>query len=117
MEPTVLTGVAPDAQVACEEVFGPVLVVHRVERLEEAIVVANATRFGLAAGIWTRDVALARRTMARLEAGVVWINDFNRFDPAMPFGGVKMSGSAHREWSHLALAAFMEHKSVWERQT
>jgi acyl-CoA reductase-like NAD-dependent aldehyde dehydrogenase len=117
MEPTVLVDVAPDAPIACEEVFGPVLVVHRVADLEEAIEVANATRFGLAAGIWTRDVALARRTMSRLEAGVVWINDFNRFDPAMPFGGVKMSGSSHREWSHLALFAFMEHKSVWERQT
>jgi acyl-CoA reductase-like NAD-dependent aldehyde dehydrogenase len=117
MEPTVLTGVATDATIACEEIFGPVLVVHRVADLEEAIEVANATRFGLAAGIWTRDVATARRAMTRLEAGVVWINDFNRFDPAMPFGGVKMSGSPHREWSHLALSAFMEHKSVWERQT
>jgi acyl-CoA reductase-like NAD-dependent aldehyde dehydrogenase len=117
MEPTVLTDVAPDAPIACEEVFGPVLVVHRVTDVEQAIEVANSTRFGLAAGIWSRDVALARRTAARLEAGVIWINDFNRFDPAMPFGGVKMSGSSHREWSHLALMAFMEHRSVWERQT
>ena len=117
MEPTVLTDVATDATIACEEVFGPVLVVHRCVDLEEAVAIANSTRFGLAAGIWTRDIALARRTSARLEAGVVWINDFNRFDPAMPFGGVKMSGSTHREWSHLALEAFMEHKSVWERQT
>jgi acyl-CoA reductase-like NAD-dependent aldehyde dehydrogenase len=116
MAPTVLVDVPADAPIACEEVFGPVLVVHRVADVEEAVRVANDTRFGLAAGVWTRDTVLARRIAARLEAGVVWINDFNRFDPAMPFGGVKASGTSHREWSHLALDAFLEHKSVWERQ-
>jgi acyl-CoA reductase-like NAD-dependent aldehyde dehydrogenase len=117
MAPTVLAHVSPDAPIAREEVFGPVLVVHRVADADEAVRVANDTPFGLAAGVWTRDTALARRVAARLEAGVVWINDFNRFDPAMPFGGVKASGTAHREWSHLALDAFLEHKSIWERQT
>lgn len=50
----------------------------------------------------------------RLETGVVWINDYGKFHPAMPFGGVKLSGSSHREWSHLAMDAFLEHKSIWE---
>jgi acyl-CoA reductase-like NAD-dependent aldehyde dehydrogenase len=116
MAPTVLVDVAPGAPIACEEVFGPVLVVHHVADAEEAVRVANATRYGLAAGIWTSDLPLARRLARRLDAGVVWVNDFNRFDPAMPFGGVKASGTAHREWSHLALDAFLEHRSVWERQ-
>lgn len=117
MEPTVLTEVAPDAEIACREIFGPVLVVHRVADAEEAVRVANATRFGLGAGVWTRDMGAARRMARRLAAGVVWINDYNRFDPAMPFGGVRASGTAHREWSHLALDAFLEHRSVWERIT
>jgi len=114
MEPTILVDVPPTAPIACEEVFGPVLVVQRVRDDEDAIAVANDSTFGLSAGIWTRDSARARRMARRLETGVVWINDYGKFHPAMPFGGVKLSGSSHREWSHLAMDAFLEHKSIWE---
>ncbi len=114
MEPTVLVDVPPTAPISCEEVFGPVLVVHRVDDIEQAIAWANDSQFGLSAGVWSRDSARARQVASRLEAGVVWINDYGVFNPAMPFGGVKLSGSSHREWSHLALDAFMEHMSIWE---
>ena len=114
MQPTIITDVAPTGAIACEEVFGPVLVVQRVADADEAVAIANDSVFGLSAGVWTADVALARRIARRLESGVVWINDYGKFHPAMPFGGVKLSGSAHREWSHLAMEAFLEHKAIWE---
>ncbi|MFN8619689.1 MAG: aldehyde dehydrogenase family protein [Chloroflexota bacterium] len=115
MEPTVLAEVDPAAPIARDEIFGPVLVVHRVADADEAVRIANDTPFGLGAGVWTKDLSKARRLAARLQSGVVWINDFNQFNPAMPFGGVKVSGSSHREWSHLALDAFLETRAVWER--
>ena len=115
MAPTVIADADPASPIACEEIFGPVLVVQKVADAEEAIAVANDSIFGLSAGIWSRDASRARRLASRLRTGVVWINAYNLFNPAMPFGGVKASGTPHREWSHLALEAFMEHKSIWER--
>jgi aldehyde dehydrogenase (NAD+)/phenylacetaldehyde dehydrogenase len=115
MAPTVLDGVSPSALIAQEEVFGPVLVVHSFTDTDEAVALANGTRYGLSAGIWSRNAALAKRVARRLHSGVVWINDYNQFNPAMPFGGVGVSGTSHREWSHLAVDAFMEYKSIWER--
>ena len=114
MQPTIIVDAAPTDAISCEEVFGPVLVVQRVRDAEEAIAVANDSMFGLSAGVWTADLSLGRRIARRLESGVVWINDYGKFHPAMPFGGVKLSGSAHREWSHLAMEAFLEHKAIWE---
>lgn len=114
MEPTILFDASEDDPVATEEVFGPVLVVQRVSDVDDAIRLANKSQFGLSAGVWTRNSSVARRVAARLESGVVWINDYGQFNPAMPFGGVKLSGSSHREWSHLAVDAFLEHKSIWE---
>lgn len=114
MQPTVLVDVPPTAPISCEEVFGPVLVVQRVVDLEQAVAWANDSQFGLSAGVWSRDSGKAREIAGRLDAGVVWINDYGVFNPAMPFGGVKLSGSSHREWSHLALDAYLEHKSIWE---
>ena len=75
---------------------------------------ANASRYGLAAAVWTRDSRRSRRMVEALESGVVWVNSYNDFDAAVPFGGVKLSGNA-REWSHIALEAFTQLKSVWER--
>lgn len=114
MKPTVLVDVPADAPISCEEVFGPVLVIQRIKDADHAVALANDSIFGLSAGVWTKNIGLARDIARRLEAGVVWINDYGVFNPAMPFGGVKLSGSSHREWSHLALDAYLEHKSIWE---
>jgi len=114
MRPTVLLDAKVTDAVSCEEVFGPVLVVHKVRDAEHAIELANDSEFGLSAGVWSRDTPKARYVASRLQAGVVWINDYGKFNPAMPFGGVKLSGSAHREWSHLAMDAYLESKSIWE---
>jgi acyl-CoA reductase-like NAD-dependent aldehyde dehydrogenase len=114
MEPTVLVDVKESDPIAREEVFGPVLVVQRAANVDDAIRIANDSQFGLSAAVWTRNAGVARRVARELESGVVWINDYGQFNPAMPFGGVKLSGSAHREWSHLAIDAFLEHKSIWE---
>ena len=114
MRPTVLLDAKVTDAVSCEEVFGPVLVVHKVRDAEHAIELANDSEFGLSAGVWSRDTPKARSVASSLQAGVVWINDYGKFNPAMPFGGVKLSGSAHREWSHLAMDAYLESKSIWE---
>jgi acyl-CoA reductase-like NAD-dependent aldehyde dehydrogenase len=114
IKPTVLVDVTPTAPISCEEVFGPILVIQKISDIEEAISLANDSQFGLSAGVWSRDSAQARSVARRLHSGVVWINDYGVFNPAMPFGGVKLSGSSHREWGHLALDAYLEHKSIWE---
>jgi acyl-CoA reductase-like NAD-dependent aldehyde dehydrogenase len=90
--PTVLTEVSNDMRVAQEEIFGPVVVVIRFRDEAEAIRLANSSRFGLGAAIWTRDVARAHRVAGKLECGIVWINDHHRLDPASPWGGVRDSG-------------------------
>jgi acyl-CoA reductase-like NAD-dependent aldehyde dehydrogenase len=90
--PTVFFDVRPDMRIAREEIFGPVTVMIPFESEEEAIDLANCTEFGLGAAIWTRDVARAHRVAHALEAGIVWINDHHRIDPAMPWGGFKQSG-------------------------
>lgn len=114
MQPTVLVDVAPSAPIKCEEVFGPILVIDRTSSVEDALALANKSQFGLSAGIWSRNLPLARTIADRLESGVVWINDYGIFNPAMPFGGTKLSGTSHREWGILGLDAYLEHKSIWE---
>jgi aldehyde dehydrogenase (NAD+) len=90
--PTVLTGVTQSHRVAREEIFGPVLSVLTFRTPDEAVAKANNTRYGLSAGIWTEKGSKILWTAARLRAGVVWANTFNRFDPASPFGGYRESG-------------------------
>lgn len=90
--PTFLTGVQPNHVVAREEIFGPVLAVMSFRTPEEAIRRANDTRFGLAAGVWTDKGSKIFEIASRLQAGVVWLNTYNRFDATSPFGGVKESG-------------------------
>jgi acyl-CoA reductase-like NAD-dependent aldehyde dehydrogenase len=113
-QPTVFGDVRPGMRIAEEEIFGPVLACLRVADEAEAIAVANATRYGLGAGLWTRDVARAHALARQLRSGVVWINCFNEFDDAAPFGGVKESGWG-RDLSHQALDGYLEPKTVWTR--
>lgn len=90
--PTILSGMDDDHDVVQEEIFGPVVVVQSFSTEDEAVARANGTDYGLAAGIWTRDVARVHRVSDRLESGSVWINDYGIFHPAYSFGGVKASG-------------------------
>jgi phenylacetaldehyde dehydrogenase len=92
IEPTVLYNVDPRSEIAQEEVFGPVTVVIPFDDEADAIRIANSTRFGLAASVWTGDVARAHRVASRLLFGMVWVNDHHRLDPASPWGGFKDSG-------------------------
>ncbi len=112
VKPTVLTGVNNDMTVARDEIFGPVLCVLPFEEEEQAVQWANDNCYGLAAGVWTQDPARAHRVAAALEAGTVWVNTYNRFHPASPFGGYKESGFG-RELGREGLDLFLQTKSVW----
>lgn len=92
IEPTIFTGVSNEMRIAQEEVFGPVLSVLTFKDEDDAVAIANDIQFGLAAGVWTRDVGLAHRMANRIKAGTVWINTYRRNSPAVPFGGFKKSG-------------------------
>lgn len=92
-EPTVLTNVTPEMQIMHEETFGPVMPIMIVDSLAQAITLANATRYGLGASVWTRDIGKGEDIARRLEAGMVWINDVNVALPQAPWGGVKESGT------------------------
>jgi len=109
--PTLITGLANDARTVQEEIFGPVLTVQSFDTEDEAVALANSTPYGLAAGLQTADLARAHRVAARLEAGIVWVNDWALLDPAMPFGGVKQSGYG-RESGPEALHDYTRTKSV-----
>ncbi|ODR98220.1 aldehyde dehydrogenase [Methyloceanibacter superfactus] len=111
IEPTVFDAVAPDAQLAREEVFGPFLAVSRFKEPDEALRLANDTVYGLAAGLWTRDINLAHRAAREIKAGLVWINGWDACDITMPFGGFKQSGFG-RDRSLHALHKYADLKSV-----
>jgi phenylacetaldehyde dehydrogenase len=99
-------------KVVQEEIFGPVVTAIPFGDPSEIVAKANETVYGLAAGIWTRDIKKAHATANRIKAGTVWINCYNVFDPAMPFGGYKQSGWG-REMGHEALEHYTEVKSVF----
>ena len=105
--PTLFTGVVPAQRIAREEIFGPVLSVLTFRTPEEAIEKANNTTYGLSAGVWTEKGSRILYMAARLRAGVVWANTFNRFDPSSPFGGYRESGFG-REGGRQGLAAYLE---------
>jgi len=105
--PTIFTGVSQAHRIAREEIFGPVLSVLTFRTPEEAIQKANNTPYGLSAGVWTEKGSLILWTAARLRAGVVWANTFNRFDPTSPFGGYKESGYG-REGGRHGLEAYLD---------
>jgi phenylacetaldehyde dehydrogenase len=111
VQPTVLTETTPDMKVVREEIFGPVVCAIPFSSEEDVVDTGNGTSFGLAAGVWTRDINKAHRTAHRLRAGTVWINCYSVFDAAMPFGGYKESGWG-REMGHNALDNYLETKSV-----
>jgi len=114
VKPTIFGDVQPSMKIAQEEIFGPVLSCLRVEDELSAIEVANGTTYGLAAAIWTRDVAKAHALARKIQAGVVWINCFNEFDDASPFCGYKQSGWG-RDLSSHALENYTQLKAVWTR--
>jgi acyl-CoA reductase-like NAD-dependent aldehyde dehydrogenase len=112
VRPTVFDGVTPGMTIAREEIFGPVLATLAFDDLDDAVAKANDTVYGLAAGVWTRDVSKAHRVARRVKAGTVWVNTYNLYDPSLPFGGFKQSGFG-RELGLDALDSYLETKSVW----
>ncbi len=112
LQPTVFADVKPEMTIAREEIFGPVLATIDFADLDEAIATANDTPYGLAAGVWTRDIKKAHYVARRLQAGTVWVNTYNVYDTAAPFGGYKQSGFG-REMSAHALEHYTQVKSVW----
>jgi acyl-CoA reductase-like NAD-dependent aldehyde dehydrogenase len=112
MEPTIFADVTADMTIAREEIFGPVLAVMDVDGVDDAIARANQSKYGLAAAVWTRDVAKAHYVASALQAGTVWVNTYNVYDAAASFGGYKESGFG-RELGEHALAAYTQLKTVW----
>ncbi len=112
VEPTVFCGVDNTMRIAREEVFGPVLSVIPFEGEAEALAIANDSPFGLAAGVWTRDVQRVHRMVPRLQAGTVWINAYRTLNYDVPFGGYKMSGHG-RENGLDGMREYLRTKSVW----
>ena len=112
VEPTIFVDVTNDMRIAQEEVFGPVLSVIGFDTEAEAVRIGNDVIYGLAAGVWTRDIGRAVRMTRALKAGMVWVNTYRAISYMMPFGGIKQSGIG-RESGMEAIKEFLETKSVW----
>jgi len=112
VEATVFDGVQPEMTIAREEIFGPVLAVLTFDDYEQGVNLANQTIYGLAAGIWTKDIQKAHRAAKAIRAGTVWINSYNFYDSGAPFGGFKASGFG-RDLGRDALDGYLETKTVW----
>jgi acyl-CoA reductase-like NAD-dependent aldehyde dehydrogenase len=112
VEPTIFDGVSNTMTIAREEIFGPVLSVIPFRSVDDGLAQGNATTYGLAAAVWTRDVAKALKAARAIRAGTVWVNAYNLFDAALPFGGFKESGFG-REMGSVGLDHYTEVKTVW----
>ena len=112
VEPTIFDGVSNTMKIAREEIFGPVLSVIPFKSVEDGIAQGNSTTYGLAAAVWTRDVSKALKAARAIRAGTVWVNAYNLFDAALPFGGFKESGFG-REMGSAGLDHYTEVKTVW----
>ncbi|GHG96343.1 aldehyde dehydrogenase family protein [Pseudodonghicola xiamenensis] len=112
IQPTVFGGVTDDMRIAREEIFGPVISALPFDSLEEVVTRANATPYGLAAGVFTTHLGTAHKLAHRLKAGSVWVNMYHAIDPAVPFGGVKMSGYG-REGGTEHMEEYLETKAIW----
>lgn len=110
--PTIFVDVDPASPLSQEEIFGPVLVVTRFKNEEQALALANDSRYGLGAAVWTRDLSRAHRVSRRLKAGSVFVNNYNDGDMTVPFGGYKQSGNGRDKSLH-ALEKFTELKTIW----
>ena len=111
VEPTLFTGVTDEMKIAKEEIFGPVMNVLKFKNLDEVVERSNRTAYGLAAAVWTKDISKAHRIANSLRAGTVWVNCYDVFDAAAPFGGYKQSGIG-RELGEYALELYTEVKTV-----
>ena len=111
VEPTVMVKTNPNMKVVREEIFGPVVVASPFSDIDQIVAEANNSEYGLAAGVWTKDISKAHRVAHKLRAGTVWINCYNVFDAALPFGGYKQSGWG-REMGHEALEMYTEVKAI-----
>ncbi len=116
IEPTIFTAVKPSMRIAYEEIFGPVLAVLEFQTVEEAIELANDSRYGLSAGVWTKDVSVAMKASREIEAGTVWINTYLDGAAELPFGGYKESGIG-REVGLMGVEDFMEVKTIQIRDS
>jgi phenylacetaldehyde dehydrogenase len=111
VEPTVMVKTTPDMKVVREEIFGPVVCAMPFKDIDKIVAEANNNEYGLAAAVWTRDISKAHQVANKLRAGTVWINCYNVFDAALPFGGYKQSGWG-REMGHEVLELYTEVKTV-----